>query len=306
MAELVASRQFARLETVSREVVELDLPPQHGMRIDELATWYRFLSLDTMKRTDEALQVGERFLEAFPMGQFRQGVELRMRALILERSAAIEGRSEFEKAMEELERDRRESEGRAQQTGRSPPDLQRMSLESRSCTAAFQHKQYRLAVERCETFWQAWRKSSEPRWFTALSHAELGQFSEARHVANELQKDDRQRARGLPLTPRPHILAPFMSPLRCVRSRSRAGLMLLALGVGLPSLAGEVRPYEVAPFESWIRVLDVPAPPAANEKEIKHEPIVVGGSVSLVARTKCPTCSTERSVYFQLPASKAA
>ncbi len=39
---------------------------------------------------------------------------------------------------------------------------------------------------------------------------------------------------------------------------------------------------------------------------IRHEPVVVGGNTCLVARTKCPACSTERSVYFQLPASKAA
>ncbi len=43
--------------------------------------------------------------------------------------------------------------------------------------------------------------------------------------------------------------------------------MLLALGVALPSFAGEARPYDVAPFESWVRVLDLPAPPASNEKD---------------------------------------
>lgn len=190
---LERARRFTTLVAAAERVHAAHVPADLLDDVEERASAARVIGLARLVRVDAALQAGERHLAAFPAGARRSDVEKVMRGLVEDRRTEQERRREFDDELRELARERAEAErdGRAAE--------RRLSFGFKPCIAA---KWSRLADEmiaRCTTFLA--EHGNDPsedarghvrsaRAYVAWGHALRGRFTEARTLADELERDD--------------------------------------------------------------------------------------------------------------------
>lgn len=207
LGELMGQQQYRRMEQVAREIIALGLPDVGAVKPTESAVAQLFFALDLMRKTDAALQAGENYLKAYPGGLYRQAVDLRMQVLIGDRSRVLEGQDAFKADMEELAAERARAVESAERRKTPMADAMQVSFDFRPCSLASRHKQDPLTIQLCTEFAKAWRAKAKEaggvelvflaRWLTALAHANLGQFSDARALAKGLSEEDPKRAREM-------------------------------------------------------------------------------------------------------------
>jgi TolB-like protein len=169
--------------------------------VRELASYYVFLAHMMLKDGDLALQAGERHLKEFPAGVYAGSVDMQLQNMISDRQRRDDARARIPKELAEVDADERE----ILEKKKPPPNLaDRVRLFAfRRCTAVYQGRDYEDAIRRCLAFADEYA-ADEPshlarsaRYFAAMSHAELGQFDDARRIMLNLSDEDAAWARSM-------------------------------------------------------------------------------------------------------------
>ena len=174
------------------------IPPAPNVSAHEYASYCVFLAAQMLKRTDYALQAGERHLQEFPGGLYAGSVQMSLRAMV---DAAERSNDLRKKGGGELARiDREEAEARG---GRSWGPERERTFAFQRCSAASQHQLWAEVDRYCAGYSDRYAKEPDPhsllplaRWLLAMSLADRGDFARARAQGEALEKDAPEFARN--------------------------------------------------------------------------------------------------------------
>jgi TolB-like protein len=187
LERMLAQRRYYALQREAPRVYALGLAR-------ELASWGSFLAHVRLRRLDEALQLGERYLEEHRDGARYADVKKAINDVIEERRARPTQRREYDEELRDNERDRREHTT----GGRLDPDYV-VSVDYKPCIAAKWSRLPREMIDNCGRFVAKYRASADAeardfvrdaRAFVVWGHALRGEFPQARALADELARDD--------------------------------------------------------------------------------------------------------------------
>lgn len=202
-------RWGALLEVAEVIYAEPELPTTPTGDLREMASYYIFLSHFMLKATDVALQAGERHLKEFPTGTFSSSVSSQLQGIIDERLRRKDAREKIPAELADVDDDERKLDAdireRAERKQSPLPNIEmrRRVLAFRRCSVVYQGKDWDDAIRRCTAFAKAHPDDDEQhlarlaRYFTAMSLAELGRFSEAKVIMKNLADEDAAWARSV-------------------------------------------------------------------------------------------------------------
>ena len=193
MNGLMGQFRYQALLDVATRVVGMSLPdgppPMAGMppmRAKEYASYYVFLSLMMLKRTDLALQAGERYASQYAGGVFAQSIDLQMRGMIDQAHRHDDALTRSARELSELELDERNK-------GKPITPMQQRSFAFRHCSVLAQGERWAEAVDACKQFGADYKDADDGDNLVKLSHFlvmrsfnELGRFDEAKNEANRM------------------------------------------------------------------------------------------------------------------------
>jgi TolB-like protein len=189
MNGLMSQFRYQALLDVATRIYDLQIPeappPMAGMppmRAKEYAGYYVFLSLMMLKRTDLALQAGERALQQWPGGVFAQSIDLQMRNMIDQAHRHEDNLKKTERELASLELDAQKA-----------PPLQARNFAFRRCSTLASGERWADAVDVCKQFAADYAAADDGDNLVKLSHllvmrswAELGRFDEAKAEADRI------------------------------------------------------------------------------------------------------------------------
>ena len=187
--------RYKRLLAVTTELADQPLPRMNGFDLNEYSHQMAFTSATMLRRHDDALKLGERFLERYPASQMYRGVEMQMQSIIDERRRWSENRAEAEKAL--LETDARLEELAKGPKNDQTPYLVRLA-EFQRCSMVDRHTVPDWMLRECAAFAKKHQAATDSqtkelvnmsRMMVARAHYYLGQFAEARAVSSAIQAD---------------------------------------------------------------------------------------------------------------------
>src|SRR5439155_14475574 len=82
LSTLATNQRWAQLKIESERIEKMDIADTGYMSVREYAGYYGFLCAYQLKEFDETLKRGEKFLKAYPGGQFYGSVDMMMRQVI--------------------------------------------------------------------------------------------------------------------------------------------------------------------------------------------------------------------------------
>jgi hypothetical protein len=191
MAALIGQYRYAALLDVATQIYDSKLPPGEWVHAREHAAFYMFLSLMQLKKTDLALQAGERYLQQWPAGSFAQSIDLQMRATIEQRHRHEEALKEGPRELERIAREEQELEQRGQLSA-----VRARNFAFQRCSVLVRSERWDEAIEACKAFGAAYRTADDgdhllklSRLLLARCHAERGDFKSANDEALRLLDD---------------------------------------------------------------------------------------------------------------------
>lgn len=161
----------------------------------EYASYCVFLAAMMLKKTDLALQAGERHLKEFPGGTYSGSLDMQMRSMVEQLQRAEDQRAEGRKRMAELEKER-------------PPrnaDQQR-SRDFQRCSNTANYGLWDDAERECTSYVEKYSGQADPhdfvplaKWQLSRAHNERGMFGKARAAAEALVKEYPEFSRKMSL-----------------------------------------------------------------------------------------------------------
>lgn len=188
MSALMQVYRWQALLDLATRLYEAKLPDDGMVHGRQFAAYSIFLALQTLKKSDMALQAGERFLQEYPGSAYAQGVQVQMRVAIEARHRTEENKKRAQKdlAADEFERSQKEKEGRL------TPLLVR-NWDFRRCSTLMSGELFVEAVAACREFADDYRASNDDdnlvklsRWMLARAYVELGDFKAGDDEAKRL------------------------------------------------------------------------------------------------------------------------
>jgi TolB-like protein len=154
----------------------------------ELVAFHRFIALEGLKRTDEALAAGEQLMATMPDSQHFAEVETHIRAMAEKRRTMAKRKADYDKDLKEHLDDH----------AKKSSEEDRMNYDWSRCIAARWNRQYnQLMVDGCHAFAKSWSDSKLPaaiehvqnaRMFAILALGEMGNFADAKKELAEFRK----------------------------------------------------------------------------------------------------------------------
>lgn len=186
MTALIQQFRYATLLDVATKIEAAKIPPGKYVHAREYASYYIFLSLQMLKRTDLALQHGERYLQKWPAGMFAQGLQLQMRSMIEQGHRHEEAAKRAGRDMEKLLFEEREYASE-QEKRKKPVEAWRLrNFDWQRCSINVQGERWVEGLETCQQFVKQYAKSDDGDDLVKLGHfmiarcfGELGRFDEA-------------------------------------------------------------------------------------------------------------------------------
>lgn len=170
-------------------IEDVGVPPLGPTSFAELCSHWRFVAYVQLKRTDDALQQGERHLQRFPGSSTFGAVKMSMQAEIDRKRRQAEQRKQLDAALAELEEDRVEGK---QARGRDPAEVERM-IDWRRCAETYSHADYARTLTECERYLRTHGGGPNPydaaelaRFYMMMARYERGEFAAARAIAERL------------------------------------------------------------------------------------------------------------------------
>lgn len=194
MTTLMSQYRYATLLEVATRISTMKLLPGKHVNAREYASYNAFLALNMLKRTDLALQHGERYLQTWPAGMFAQGLQLQLRSMIEQGHRHEEQVKRGARELEKLNFEERQYIADEQQRGREPAGLRVRQFAFNRCSIAVGSERWVEGLELCQAFAQHWQGSDDEDNLVKLARyliavrvfPELGRFDEANAEALRL------------------------------------------------------------------------------------------------------------------------
>lgn len=193
MNGLMSQFRYQPLLDVASRIASMSLPegepPMAGMppmRAKEYASYYVFLSLMMLKKTDLALQAGERYVAQYSGGVFSQSIDLQMRGMIDQAHRHEDALKRSERELSELDLDEKNR-------GKPLTAVQKRSFAFRHCSVLTSCERWADAIDVCKQFAADYKDADDGDNLVKLAHfmtmrswTELGRFDEAKNEANRM------------------------------------------------------------------------------------------------------------------------
>lgn len=202
MTGLMGQFRFQALLDVASRIAALPpsrLPPGTSVNAREHASYHVFSSLVMLKRTDLALQAGERYLQDYPVGAFANTLDMQMRAMIEQRHRHEAAVKQAARELEQLAFEERDAERSAAERKEKLSLARVRGFAFRRCSTLTSGERWLDAVEACKAFAAEYKHADDgdnlvklSRWLICRAWSELGRFDEANAEALRLLDDHPQ------------------------------------------------------------------------------------------------------------------
>jgi hypothetical protein len=152
-----------------------------------------FLSLLQLKRTDLALQAGERFLQQFPGSTYASSIDLQLRSMIEAAHRHEDAVKQGVRDLEQLDFDEREAVRQAKERGRELDPVRARNFDFQRCSLVVRAERWAEGLEACKGFADAYKSGNDDdnivklaRYLMIRCWTELGRFDEANDEALRL------------------------------------------------------------------------------------------------------------------------
>ncbi|MFC1609403.1 hypothetical protein ACFL6C_00455 [Myxococcota bacterium] len=175
------------LAVIAERIHQIRWPDDPEINMRATGLYWVFKARQTLKQTDEALAVGQRYLEELSSARFHHVISGAVRKIKKEQTKRQEGRVGLREALAALE-------------------TKRTRLEQERCGTLHNNLQYFRAIRACADFSTRHQGDNDTtvkqlvlqaRWYQARALYETGRFTEAHELAKAIIAEDREQARRL-------------------------------------------------------------------------------------------------------------
>ena len=196
MTSLMSQYRYGALLDVATRIYNKAPPAGAHVNAREYAGYYLFLSLMLLKKTDLALQAGERSLAEYPGGTFAQSIDLQMRAMIEQAHRHEDAVKRAAAELDQVAFDEREAARDADKRKEPLSSARLRNFAFRRCSVLVQGERWLEGIAACKEFADAYKAADDSdnlvklsRWLMARCFSELGRFTEADDEAKRLLDD---------------------------------------------------------------------------------------------------------------------